>query len=97
MENSASHDGSEWRQLLNEALVEVAPDKLKLKVADAEAAVFQRLQALGTSDDEERLVLHDASALLLTLKNELGFPDSNSRKESSAHPHGLYEPQKKVG
>jgi len=76
MEKPSSHDGSEWRQLLNEALVEVAPDKLKLKVADAEAAIFQRLQALGTSDDEERLVLQDVCALLLTLKNNaLGFPD----------------------
>ena len=96
MENPASHAGSEWRQLLNEAMGEVATDKLKLKVADAEAAIFQRLQALGTSDDEEQLVLQDASALLLTLKkNVLGFADWNSRKENSAHPDGYG--QRKVG
>jgi hypothetical protein len=68
----------EWQIVLHEALVEVNSEKLKGKVAEAEAAIFQRLQALRESSDsaEERHALQDASNALLTLKKEvLKFPD----------------------
>jgi hypothetical protein len=72
----------EWKNVLHEALVEVNPDKLKEKVAEAEAAIFQRLQALRESSEsaEERHALQDASNALLTLKRELlKFPDWRPR------------------
>jgi hypothetical protein len=68
----------EWKSVLQEALMEINPDKLKEKVAEAEVAIFQRLQALGRNTDsaEERHALQDASNALLALKHELlKFPD----------------------
>ena len=75
---AADHHEFEWKKTLHEALVEVNPVKLREKVAEAEAAIFQRLQALGQSSDSsgERYALQDASNALLTLKREvLKFPD----------------------
>ena len=63
--------------MLHEALLEPDPEKLKERVAEAEAAVFLRLQDLAQAQDNsaERLALHDASDALLTLKrNTLRFP-----------------------
>lgn len=79
MEN-LSLDGNnlEWKKMFQEALVEVNPEKLKEKIAESEAAIFQRLQALQpTSDNVEELrALQDASNALLVLKREvLKFPD----------------------
>lgn len=73
MENHASDGGGgfEWRKLLNEALLETDPEKLKQRVAIAEAAMFERLKALdSTSDAEERLALQDATSVLLALKSD---------------------------
>jgi hypothetical protein len=72
------HHEFEWKKTLQEALVEVNPEKLSEKVAEAEAAIFHRLQALdqSSSSSEERHALQDASNALLTLKREvLKFPD----------------------
>lgn len=68
----------EWQKSVRDALLELNPDVLKQKVADAEAAIFERLQALakagGTS--EERQALEDAVNSLRVLKREmLKFPD----------------------
>jgi hypothetical protein len=78
VENSASNLKFDWQRMLHEALVEVNPEKLRAKVAQAEAAIFERLQTMGqdSSDSEERNALRDASNSLLTLKREvLKFPD----------------------
>ena len=79
MENlDSDHSKFQWKKLVQDALVEVNPDKLRDKVADAEAAVFQRLQALTSKSDssEELHALQDASNTLLVLKREvLRFPD----------------------
>jgi glycyl-tRNA synthetase beta subunit len=79
MESAASDfNQSEWKKLVQQALVEPNPDKLKEKVADAESAIFQRLQALERSSESsvERHALQDASNTLLTLKREvLKYPD----------------------
>jgi hypothetical protein len=75
---SSDRNGVEWKSVLQEALIEINPDKLREKVAEAEVAIFQRLQALGQSPDsaEERHTLQDASNALLALKREvLKFPD----------------------
>ena len=75
---SCDGNSSEWKKVFQEALVEVNPDRLKEKLAEAEAAIFQRLQALqpGTDHVEELRALQDASSALLVLKREvLKFPD----------------------
>ena len=79
MENLTSDfNNSEWKKLVQEALVEVNPAKLKGKVADAEAAIFQRLQELAKDSQSasEIHALQDASNSLLVLKREiLKYPD----------------------
>jgi len=68
----------EWERVIHEALVELDPDKLRKKIAEAEAVIFDRLQAIGRdgSGSDERNALQDASNTLLTLKREiLKFPD----------------------
>lgn len=79
MENLGS-DGNtrEWTKIFQEALVEVNPERLKEKIVESEAAIFQRLQALQSAPDnvEELRALQDASNTLLVLKREvLKFPD----------------------
>ncbi len=67
-----------WQEPLQEALVETNPDKLRERVAEAEAAIFVRLQSLAQSSNGavEKQALQDASQLLLSLKKEaLKFPD----------------------
>jgi hypothetical protein len=71
-------DEFDWQKPLQEAMVELNPDKLKERVAEAEAAIFLRLQALAQSSSGavEKQALQDASQLLLSLKKEaLKFPD----------------------
>ena len=79
MEHSAlNHNQFVWQKIIQEALLELDPEKLKQKIGEAETAVFQRLQALGQSPgaERERDALQNASNTLLTLKNEvLKFPD----------------------
>ena len=63
--------------MLHEALVEQDPERLKERVAEAEAAVFLRLQDLAQVQDSpaERHALKDASEALLALKRDaLKFP-----------------------
>ena len=79
MEN-LSFDGNsrQWKEVFQEALVEVNPEKLKEKIAESEAAIFQRLQVLqsGPGNVQELRALQDASNALLVLKREvLKFPD----------------------
>jgi hypothetical protein len=67
----------EWQRMLHEALVEQDPERLKERVAEAEAAVFLRLQDLAQAQDSpaERNALQDASNALLALKIDmLKFP-----------------------
>jgi hypothetical protein len=75
------HDGwehPEWQRPVHEALVELDMEKLKVRVAAAEAAIFQRLQALSQIPDHsnERQALSDAVASLRVVKREtLAFPE----------------------
>ena len=66
-------DGLGWEKAVQAALIETDETQLKKKVADAEAAIFQRLQELADSSDsaEERQALADACHSLLVVKKEV--------------------------
>lgn len=67
----------QWQKPLQAALIELDQQRLKEKVAEAEAAIVQRLQELGDSTDstEERQALATASSSLLALqKMVLEYP-----------------------
>jgi hypothetical protein len=68
----------EWQAIVQEATLELDPEKLRAKIAEAESIIFRRLQILGEDGgaNAERNALHDASNTLLSLKREvLKFPD----------------------
>ena len=68
----------DWQRPLQEALVELDNDKLKARVAAAEVAIFNRLQAISqsTNHQPEREAIENALTSLRVLKREsLGFPD----------------------
>jgi hypothetical protein len=79
VENPVSQPNKfEWQNIIHEAVVEMDPEKLKAKVAEAESAIFGRLQTIGQDGgkNEERSALQEASKTLLNLKREvLKFPD----------------------
>jgi len=68
----------EWQPEHQAALLELDTEKLRERVAAAETAIFNRLQAIsqGSNHTAERQALEDASASLRVLKRDnLGFPD----------------------
>jgi len=68
----------DWQQEYQAALLELDPQKLLERVAEVEAAIFKRLQAISQSTNHvaEREAIDDALASLRVLKTEnLGFPD----------------------
>jgi hypothetical protein len=68
-----------WKNLVADAVAESSPKKLQEKIAVAEAAIFERSQALAANShpqSAEVRELREASATLLALKtNVLKFPD----------------------
>jgi hypothetical protein len=67
-----------WQREYESALIECDPAKLFRRVAEAEAAIFNRLQALSESHDRqvERETIQDAITALRVIKREtLAFPD----------------------
>ncbi len=78
-QNSGPPNGfANWQQKYQDAMRESDPPKLAAKVADAESAIFLRLQTLsGDPDhDDEKRALHAAIESLRCLKTEkLNFPD----------------------
>jgi hypothetical protein len=74
-----------WQKLCQEALIEIDKDRLKERVAAAEAVVFRRLQELAHSTDgqAERQALLDVTRSLRFLKRDvLKFPDWESKAKS---------------
>jgi hypothetical protein len=74
-----------WQIEYHAALLELDPEKLSARVAEAEAAIFKRLQALSESGDghAEHQAIEAAVAALLVIKGErLAFPEweSGSRR-----------------
>lgn len=71
----------QWQCRLQEAILEFRPQELSAKVQRAEAAIFDRCQALSSDSDdhhEEREALSDALSTLRALKRDgLAFPDWN--------------------
>ena len=68
----------DWQTRVREALLELDRDKLRTIVAEAEAAIFNRLQAISqdTHQTTERHAIEDALANLRVVKREsLEFPD----------------------
>jgi len=68
---------SDWQTLYLAAMMEADNTKLFPKLNEAEAAIFNRLQALSTAKNcqEERTALDDAIRSLRVLKrDQLGFP-----------------------
>jgi hypothetical protein len=67
----------EWQNEY-QALLELDTEKLRGRVAAAETAIFNRLQAIsqGSNHTAERQAIEDALASLRALKRDnLGFPD----------------------
>jgi hypothetical protein len=70
-----------WQREYQAALVEADPAKLFNLIAEAEVAIFNRLQILTASRDglAERRAIEEAIATLRVIKKEnLAFPDWNS-------------------
>jgi hypothetical protein len=80
-DSSPSLGYPEWSPKYREALLEVDPKKLFERVAEAEMAIFGRLQQLsGTQDGHaERDAIEDALRALRVIKRDmLNFPDWES-------------------
>jgi len=68
----------DWQQEYQAALLELDPQKLSERIADAETAIFKRQQAISQSPNHvaERQAIEDALASLRVLTTDnLGFPD----------------------
>ena len=68
----------EWQREYQAALLELDSERLRERVAAAETAIFNRLQAIsrGSNHTAERQAIEDALASLRVLKRDnLGFPD----------------------
>ena len=77
----------EWQHELQAALMEHDREKLLEQVTAAEAAIFNRLQAISQSQDHEaeRHAIQDALARLRILKRDsLGFPDWEKSENQAA-------------
>src|SRR5258707_14267423 len=70
---------SSWQKPYLDAMLEIHPDRLKERVASAEAAIQLRLRELADSPDSqpERQCLADARNGLLVLKRETSAVPSN--------------------
>jgi len=78
----------EWQRPYHAALLELDPKKLAHHAAEAEAAIFKRLQQLSNSQDgqaERQLIQGAISALKILKRDSLNFPDWESGSDGS-HP-----------
>jgi hypothetical protein len=69
----------QWQEPLQEALIEFDPQKMRVKMQKAEAAIHDRLQAVAESDQEEREALSDGLATLHTLKRDKSLVSYETR------------------
>ena len=68
----------DWQKAVQEALLELDQEKLRSRVAAAEAAIFNRLQAIAHDANHlaERHAMEGAASNLRVVKREiLKFPD----------------------
>jgi CheY-like chemotaxis protein len=88
-----------WQRLFQEVLLEHRPQELHSKIQTAEAAIYERLQAMAhdSSDQSERHAIADAVSTLRILQREkLSFPDGIDLEQMDAPPGGV-EPEKRRG
>ena len=80
-----------WKLLYQEVLVEHRPQELRRKIQSAEAAIYQRLQAMAhnASDQSERQVIADAVFTLRILQRGKLFPEEIYREQMDAPPCGV--------
>jgi hypothetical protein len=73
-----------WQTALQDAVLEINPEKLRATVQQAEVAIFERAQVLslfsrdnfGRGNLEEQRAIESAVSTLLTLRgNRSAFPD----------------------
>jgi hypothetical protein len=92
LRHSSSHRSStalrypEWQRPYQAGLLELDPKKLAQHVAEAETAIFKRLQKLSESQDgeTERQVIEGAICAMKILKRDsLNFPDWESGSRGS--------------
>jgi hypothetical protein len=77
----------EWQDEFRAALLELDTEKLRERVAAAETAIFNRLQAISRSSDAhaERQAIEDALASLRVLKTTIsGFLIGKRSKNHAA-------------
>ena len=77
---------SSWQEPYLDAMLEMNPDRLKDRVASAEAAIQLRLRELADAPESqlERQCLADARNGLLVLEKETAAPPSNHGVSSRA-------------
>ena len=89
-----------WQRLFQEVLLEL-PDELYRKIQAAEAAIYERLQAMphDSSDQTERQVIADAGSTLRIIQREkLSFPDAiDLEHEHTETPASGVEPVNRRG
>jgi hypothetical protein len=80
--NNLTHNKFGWQNILNEALAELNPDKLKERVTEVKAAICNRPQVPGSSTQAaERRASSDASNALLFVKRNLLAPPDRKPEE----------------
>ena len=74
----------EWQNELRAALLELDREKLRDRIATAEAAIFDRLQAISHDPDHtaERQAIELASLRVLK-RDVLGFPDWEKKSHAA--------------
>ena len=76
----------EWQNELRAALLELDREKLRERITTAEAAIFNRLQAISHDPDHvaERQAIEDALTSLRVLKRDvLRFPDWEKKSHAA--------------
>jgi hypothetical protein len=64
-----------WHALYTAAITESNPVKLRMRICEAEAAIFLRIQSLDEDQDPEREVIGNALSSLRALeRNLLRYP-----------------------
>ena len=70
MSDIISKDAAHWRQLCEVAVLELNPEKLPGRIADAHSAVLAQIESgFPVLSEGERLALRDALEMLLILQD----------------------------
>lgn len=86
--NDAAHP--KWRQLCEAAVLELDPEKLTERIAEARAAVLAQMDdGFPGLSEGERLALHDALDMLLVLQDIAKRDLAKQDKTAPAEPDRL--------